>query len=108
MGQACALQLIDSPPWGVYQRYLSITMLSSYRGVFFLGLIGQTLIVLFLIYKYRHIAKEYLENIITTKQIIFFLFIMLFGGTLCSFSILGYGKQLFFTAWIHLINSSVQ
>lgn len=104
MGQACALQLIDSPPYGIYQRYLAIPMIASYRGVFFLGLIGQTLIVIFLIYKFRDIAKEYLKNILTAKQIIIFLFIMFFGGTLCSFSILGYGKQLFFTAWIHIIN----
>jgi len=58
-GQACALALIDAPSFGVYERYFSWESLTtSYRWLFLLGPLIQTITAIYNARRLRAIFSE--------------------------------------------------
>ena len=112
-GQACALQLIDAPPYSVYQRYFSWNqnefawsqMIDLFHLLPLLGLVVQSIIVIRLSQALWPTVKEKVPNLLTRRRTILCLFLLMFISVLFSTNILRYSAELVMTGWVALISA---
>ncbi len=109
-GQACALQLLYCPPYGVYQRYFFYNWglfnipLFSLQGLCLLVLLVQTVVTILSGHLIWPKVKTLLYRIFSVTRMIIFLLCMIFVYTLLSDKLLHYNLELLLTCWISVIN----
>ncbi|RMG94348.1 MAG: hypothetical protein D6706_13895 [Chloroflexi bacterium] len=81
VGYACALNLIDAPPYGVPQHYIPLkTMLSTEAGLPLVGIVLQTAIVLWTGRKILVTLYTRIFTVLNPTRLGIFLILMLFGA----------------------------
>jgi hypothetical protein len=113
VGQACALQLIDAPPYSVYQRYFSWNQQefswSQMNNLIYLlpvlGLLAQTVIVFSFSRSLWLVVKEHLPSLMTLKKGVLGLSFLVFISVLISQNLLRYSAELAITFWVALISA---
>ncbi len=109
-GQACALQLLYCPPYGVYQRYFFYNQnffnmsLSPLQGLCLLVLLVQTIVTVLSGRLIWSKVRSLLYQILSVKHIIIFLLCMIFVCALFSNKLLQYSLELVLTCWISVVN----
>lgn len=111
-GQACALQLIDAPPYSVYQRYLSwnqqefswVQMGDAFHLLPLLGLLAQTVIVISLSRALWATVKGHVPTLMTLRKSVLYLSFLVFISVLVSQNVLRYSAELVITVWVALIS----
>ncbi|HWP45268.1 MAG TPA: glycosyltransferase family 39 protein [Blastocatellia bacterium] len=112
-GQACALQLLDAPPYNVYQRYFSWNqellslkkVLTSAHALFLCGLLGQTVITILAARNVWPGLKNGLSALLTLPKIVLLVSFLLFTGVLLSNNPLQYGVEVVLTCWIGAVSA---
>lgn len=101
IGQACALQLIYSPPWGVYHRYLPWKEILSFpHGFFLAGLVAQTIIVAWKSRSMWPEIRRFLNaHVIQWRAWILLLFLA-FASVKFTWDVSQYVFELVMTAWV--------
>lgn len=110
-GQACALQLLDAPPYSVYQRYFSWNQaefswprLLDQAYLFpLVGLLIQTIIVLGFSRTLLPKAKNYFYSVMTPRKGVLLVSFILFVSVLFSQNVLRYGFELLFTMCLAIV-----
>ena len=106
VGQACALQLINAPPYGVYQRFFLLhELLLPARLIFLLGLVLQTAIVIWSSRTLWPGLKDRVLELLTGWQIIAFGGMFLVSAVLLAKDPGHYLLELALTTWIYTINA---
>jgi len=104
-GQACVLQLMYSPPWCVYTRYLPWrTMLTSRQGLLLLGLVGQTVVTLWVARRIWPVVKKYIAGLLTVRQVLVLLGVLGFAAALFSENVPQYAVELTLAVWVSVIS----
>ena len=106
VGQACALQLINAPPYGVYQRYFLLhELLLPARLIFLLGLSLQTAIIIWSARALWPILKHRVLGLFRVWQIIAFGGMFLISAVLLAKDPSQYLLELALTLWIYTISA---
>ncbi len=105
-GQACVLQLIYSPPWCRYQHYLSWEMMLTSRwGFLLLGLLGQTVVTVWVARHMWPVIKECILRLLTIRQALVLLGVLGFATALFSENVPQYAVELTLTVWVSVISA---
>ncbi len=105
VGQACALSLIDAPPYGVLQHYLPWgELLGSPKGFLLLGPLCQTVIILGMAWQSRRAVETWLRRLLLVPQALILVGVMTFAAAYGSWSILRYAGEVALSGWVLLIN----
>jgi dolichyl-phosphate-mannose-protein mannosyltransferase len=102
-GQACALQLIDAPPFDVYQHYHPWRAMLGRPWVFLLAASAvQTLIVVRGVRPYRESFREHAARVPVRHRMMLLAFLG-FAAALGSEKVAQYGAELTLTAWLSIV-----
>lgn len=106
VGQASSLELMHSPPYGVYQHYLSWRQIATTpRGLFLLAMLAQTVITISAARLLWPGVSGYLSRLIAVPRMIVFLLLMIFAGVIFSRDPFRYGGELMLAGWIYSISA---
>lgn len=106
VGEASALQLLEVGPSIRLQHYFSWSdLLSSARGLFLLGLMGQTVVTIWTARVVWPTVKACISRLLTRPQIMILLALMAFAGVIFSRSVFRYAAELVLAGWVCGINA---
>jgi len=105
-GQACALQLINAPPFGIYQRFFPLRdLLAPSRLPFLFGLVLQTVIVIWSTRELWPSLRRWLPGLLTIRQLITLGWLTLASAVLLSRDLNHYALEIIFTLWIYAVSA---
>lgn len=105
VGQACSLQLVFAPPYGVYQHYFPWKeVLTSGRGLFLLGLVLQTVITVWVGRRLWSRVKPFFSRPLSELRVFLLVTFLIFAGLKFTQDFFQYGFELILTGWITSIS----